>query len=56
MRFGNLATSKAHPFLTNDFALSALTSAQLYKSRWQVENFFSTIVKKRLKQLLLFDF
>lgn len=56
VRFGNLATSKADTFLTNDFTLPTLTIAQLYKARWQVEIFFSTIVKKRLNQLLLFDF
>ena len=30
-------------FLTNDFALPALTIAKLYKSRWQVELFFKWI-------------
>lgn len=30
-------------FLTNNFALPALTIAQLYKSRWQVELFFKWI-------------
>jgi len=30
-------------FLTNNFALSALTIAQLYKCRWQVELFFKWI-------------
>jgi transposase len=30
-------------FLTNNFALSALTIAQLYRSRWQVELFFKWI-------------
>ena len=30
-------------FLTNNFALPALTIAQIYKSRWQVELFFKWI-------------
>jgi len=30
-------------FLTNNFALDALTIAKLYKSRWQVELFFKWI-------------
>ena len=30
-------------FLTNNFALPALTIAQLYKCRWQVELFFKWI-------------
>ena len=30
-------------FLTNNFALPALTIAQLYRSRWQVELFFKWI-------------
>ena len=30
-------------FLTNNFALSALTIARLYKYRWQVELFFKWI-------------
>ena len=34
---------KRFVFLTNNFALPALTIAQLYKSRWQVELFFKWI-------------
>jgi len=30
-------------FLTNNFLLSALTFAQLYRARWQVELFFRWI-------------
>jgi hypothetical protein len=36
-------TGKRLVFLTNNFALPALTIAQLYKSRWQVELFFKWI-------------
>ncbi len=37
------ASGKALVFLTNNFDLSALTIAQLYKCRWQVELFFKWI-------------
>lgn len=36
-------TAKRFVFLTNNFALPALTIAQLYKARWQVELFFKWI-------------
>jgi transposase len=36
-------TGKRLVFLTNNFALEAMTIAQLYKSRWQVELFFKWI-------------
>ncbi len=36
-------TLKRFPFLTNNFALPALTIARIYKSRWQVELFFKWI-------------
>lgn len=36
-------TGKRFVFLTNNFALSALTIAKLYKCRWQVELFFKWI-------------
>src|SRR5450631_861585 len=36
-------TDKRLGFFTNNFELSALTIAQLYKSRWQVELFFKWI-------------
>ena len=36
-------TSKRLMFLTNNFALPALTIAQFYKCRWQVELFFKWI-------------
>ena len=36
-------TKKRLKFLTNNFALPALTIAQIYKCRWQVELFFKWI-------------
>jgi hypothetical protein len=36
-------TDKRLKFLTNNFALPALTIAQIYRSRWQVELFFKWI-------------
>lgn len=36
-------TGKRYSFLTNNFTLPALTIAQLYKARWQVELFFKWI-------------
>jgi hypothetical protein len=36
-------TNKRLKFLTNNFVLAALTIAQIYKSRWQVELFFKWI-------------
>ena len=36
-------TGKRFVFLTNNFRLSALTIARLYKSRWQIELFFKWI-------------
>lgn len=41
-------TKKMLTFLTNNFALSASTIAQIYKSRWQIELFFKWI-KQNLK-------
>ena len=41
------ATGKAFVFLTNNFTVPALTIAQLYRGRWQIELFF-----KWLKQPL----
>jgi hypothetical protein len=41
-------TDKYYEFLTNNFALSAKTIADIYKSRWQIELFFKWI-KQNLK-------
>lgn len=38
--FYDAATDQRLKFLTNNFLLPALTIAQIYKSRWQVELFF----------------
>jgi transposase len=43
IRYTDPDTGKRLVFLTNDFTLPALTIAQLYKARWQVELFFKWI-------------
>jgi len=43
IRFFDVEKRKWLVFLTNNFALPALTIAQLYKCRWQVELFFKWI-------------
>ena len=43
VRFFDAETDRFFVYLTNNFALSALTIALLYKSRWQVELFFKWI-------------
>ena len=43
IRFKDPATAKTLVFLTNNFALPALTIGALYKSRWSVELFFRWI-------------
>ena len=43
IRFTDPDTGKRLVFLTNDFTLPALTIAQLYRARWQVELFFKWI-------------
>jgi len=41
--FVDLERKKRLTFLTNNFTLSALTIAQLYKKRWDIESFFKWI-------------
>ena len=43
VKFHDQKTGKILVFLTNNFTLPALTIAQLYRSRWQVELFFKWI-------------
>jgi len=43
IRYYDTATKKCFVFLTNNFDLPAITIAQLYKCRWQVELFFKWI-------------
>ena len=46
--FSNKETNKTFVFLTNNFDLTALQIALLYKQRWQIELFFKWI-KQHLK-------
>ena len=43
VRYVDEETAKSFTFLTNNFILPALTIAQLYKCRWQIELFFKWI-------------
>lgn len=43
IKYFDAETQKRFVFLTNNFSLPALTIAQLYKCRWQVELFFKWI-------------
>jgi hypothetical protein len=43
IRYYDMTTKKRLVFLTNNFDLPAITIAQLYKCRWQVELFFKWI-------------
>ena len=53
IRFKDPETGKTLIFLTNNFALPALTIAALYKNRWQVELFFKWIKQHlRIKKFL----
>ena len=51
IRFNDPKTGKRLTFLTNNFALPALTITELYRCRWQVELFFKWIKQHlRIKQ------
>ena len=39
-------------FLTNNFTVPALTIAQLYRGRWQIELFFKWIKQHAMLQIL----
>ena len=43
MSYFDAQTNIRLQFLTNNFALPALTNAEIYRSRWQVELFFKWI-------------
>ena len=43
IKYYDVATGKTFVFLTNHFSLPALTIAELYRRRWQVELFFKWI-------------
>ena len=53
IRFKDPVTGKRLVFLTNNFALPALTIAELYRCRWQVELFFKWI-KQHLRIKVFF--
>lgn len=53
IRFFDEETRRFFVYLTNNFALPALTIARLYKSRWQVELFFKWIKQHlRIKRFM----
>lgn len=43
IKYRDSENKKVYVFLTNNFELPALTIAQLYKARWQVELFFKWV-------------
>ena len=53
IKYRDAETGNTYVFLTNNFLLSALTIAKLYKARWQVELFFKWIKQHlRIKSFL----
>lgn len=48
IRYYDEETDRTFEFLTNNFRLAAVTVAQIYKARWQIEAFFKWI-KQNLK-------
>jgi len=48
IRYHDTETNKTYEFMTNNFHLSAMTIADIYKSRWDIELFFKWI-KQNLK-------
>ena len=53
VRFNDPETGKRLVFLSNNFALPALTITQLYRQRWQIELFFKWIKQHlRIKKFL----
>jgi hypothetical protein len=55
IRYYDAEIDKELVFLTNNMRLSALTIAQIYKARWQIEIFFKWI-KQNLKIKLIGHF
>ncbi len=47
IKFLDSETGKVLVFLTNNFTLPALTVAELYRNRWQVELFFKWITEHK---------
>jgi IS4 transposase len=43
IKYRDAETGNVYVFITNDFTVDALTIADLYKSRWQIELFFKWI-------------
>ena len=53
IRFYDAEKERSFVFLTNNFSLPAVTIAELYKSRWQVELFFKWIKQHlRIKKFI----
>lgn len=53
VRFYDADNDRTFEFLTNNFRLSAVTIAAIYKARWQIESFFKWIKQNlRIKTFL----